>query len=87
MRLIDADELKEYLHKQNDRPFIGMTIGEMIEMFIDEQPTVDTVVRGKWEYSKEYNACSCSNCGEIPDCFEPRFCPNCGADMRGEQYD
>ena len=23
----------------------------------------------------------CSNCGDIPECFEPKFCPNCGAKM------
>lgn len=26
----------------------------------------------------------CTECGYEVDCEEPNFCPNCGADMRGE---
>jgi hypothetical protein len=52
---------------------------------------VRPVVRGKWEPSEKYKGyVSCSICH---DCYvEPEwvtklkwgFCPNCGADMRGE---
>lgn len=41
MRLIDADALKEYIHNQDGRPFIGITIGEAFQMMVDEQPTIE----------------------------------------------
>ena len=49
-------------------------------------PTADVVEvkHGEWLYSRVHNILHCSECGEIPDCFEPPYCPNCGADMRGE---
>jgi hypothetical protein len=57
---------------------------DFLNYCLNNVPTVEAkpVVHGKWEYLKEYNIVSCSECGEIPDCFEPSFCPNCGADMR-----
>ena len=59
---------------------------------LEDAPTVDAVPvrRGKWECGKP-----CSFCGEdrfkgldadIWSDWEPPFCPNCGADMREEQY-
>ena len=51
-------------------------------------------VRGEWEEVAERGLCDlrrCSNCGHIePVGLEmitpkPNFCPNCGADMRGEE--
>ena len=41
MRLIDADALKEYIHNQDGRLFIGITIGEAFQMMVDEQPTIE----------------------------------------------
>lgn len=53
---------------------------------------VRPVVRARWEPSEKYKGyASCSNCH---DCYiEPewvermkwKFCPNCGADMRGNE--
>lgn len=71
---------------QNTSDYLQHNTQINIRFAIDELPTVEPV-RGEWEYSKEYNTCSCSVCGEIPNCFEPKFCPNCGADMRGEKDD
>lgn len=80
MRLIDADELIEKFEPKHYQDWYTPWIIARIK----DAPTVEAkpVVHGKWEYSKEYIICSCSVCGEIPDCFEPNFCPNCGADMR-----
>lgn len=48
--------------------------GEWIEIIDEETAYVKT-----WHYE-------CSECGKNNTCFggNPNFCPNCGADMRGE---
>ena len=46
-------------------------------------PDVAEVKHGEWLYSRVHNILHCSECGEIPDCFEPPYCPNCGAKMDG----
>lgn len=69
--------------------------------FIRNYPAADVrpVVRGKWELDSD-ELPICSNCGEIalqrifvklPHLIQDvrmvksSYCPNCGADMRGEQ--
>ena len=64
---------------------------------IDNLPTIEPErKRGKWsvEFSPAYKGgayCECSQCNykfAMGAYFEPdewKFCPNCGADMRGEQ--
>ena len=55
---------------------------------IDEQPIIESRPKGKWAIyvisSVDGEGCKCSECG-----FEGvpywDYCPNCGADMRGEQ--
>jgi len=60
---------------------------------VEDFPAADVqpVVHGKWlpiieanEYGDAYQCGTyCSECGETLQ-SEPNFCPNCGADMRGE---
>ena len=54
---------------------------------INEQPTADVVkvVHGEWiDKGEDYVIrWSCSNCGR-KDTHIYNFCPDCGADMRGE---
>ena len=94
MRLIDADELKEYIHNQDGRPFIGITIGEAFQMMVDEQPTIEERKTGKWLETDSHEPCwyKCDQCGRLSDIKEI-YCPTCGAsmvnttcgsDMRGE---
>ena len=83
-RLIDANALRTQF--DDIPPFIGMT-GGCVQQYIDKAPTVDAVevVHGRWG---GWHDSYCSNCG----CFctlayikdYPNYCPNCGADMRGE---
>lgn len=48
--------------------------------------------RGKWIYKTDLITAptgywECSECKEGRLLYEENFCPNCGADMRGEQDD
>ena len=94
MRLIDADALKEYIHNQDGRPFIGITIGEAFQMMVDEQPTIEERKTGKWirhdEIKNVYGGIciECSECGEkyvVQYMKDEKFCRNCGADMRSDK--
>ena len=90
MRLIDADELKEYIHNQDGRPFIGITIGEAFQMMVDEQPTIEERKTGKWLFpygDKKYKRCSVCERDYYSIPYNSNFCPNCGADMRGEGHE
>lgn len=52
-------------------------------------PTVDTVKHGHWEGKPiaGYSTVRCSECGDafVENSGKWNYCPNCGADMRGEQ--
>lgn len=77
------------------------TIGDAFAIVLDEVPAADVrpVVRGKWmEFSGRafgmaedgtmlaLKLHTCSECKKSTiDAFYTNFCPNCGADMRGEQ--
>ena len=57
------------------------------------QPTAEPVRHGKWikadsqqYFRKHYPCFTCSECGYRKDSQKKwNYCPNCGADMRGEQ--
>ena len=78
--------------RQNQIVWCTETMDEILQM-IDEQPTVDaqSVRHGKWRHYGRM--LTCSECGTMfyDDIMEycgnavPRYCPNCGADMRGEK--
>ena len=86
MRPIDADLLE---------PDAGFDDGEFwaySKTQVDNAPTITPErKRGRWmphenEYSEHYGD-KCSVCGEwyVMPSGKTNFCPNCGADMRGEQ--
>ena len=88
MRLIDADALRKNME------FICMDIMAGTAPFnaplteIDNAPTVEERPKGEWidlGYAlEEYRAWGkCSVCGY--GMFQSDFCPNCGADMRGDE--
>lgn len=89
-RLIDAEALKEAIKKE--LPEMSNWGEHFIPLLIDNAPTVEERPHGKWLSTKYYNW-ACSKCGKNPtigmgyvqnhtELFN--FCPNCGADMRGE---
>lgn len=102
MRLIDADALKETIVTNvypvtdyfNSRDY-GMFWTGGIEKAIDEQPTIESERKGKWDKKSIAFYWKCSECGAaisndrhevflFPIVEKLNFCPNCGADMRGD---
>lgn len=82
MRLIDADVLKQDLSRFYD----GIITAREL---IDRQPTVELPKeqqpkKGEWVID-EYNIHHCQFCHAVNETVYRSFCPNCGADMRGEQ--
>ena len=61
------------------------TTGEYFMRQIRKMPVEDVRpnVRGKWIISRDNNQFYCSVCGELSD-YKYRFCPDCGADLRGD---
>ena len=96
-RYIDADMLKELIDGGYDIDFSETpeTKAELLNM-IDYQDTADVRenVRGKWMHDKDDVLVSgyCSCCGWTAiimetDVADMPFCPNCGADMRGDKHE
>ena len=93
-RHIDADLLKQSIPNtkmdefENCR-YCRLLDEEQVKDLIDQQPTADVRenVHGKWEIYCDENGkvtdCYCNQCG-CNSFIGGNFCPNCGADMRGE---
>lgn len=85
MRPIDADELTEMVWRER------LDTRERIANLIARQPTIKrSVKRGKWiEVSPKHSRCSvCDTTCLIavyPISKGANYCPNCGADMRGDK--
>lgn len=100
MKLINADELIELMQNHRRCIFGDGLIEDhrrdevdcCIE-YVKRVPTVDAVERkrGRWipivKGERGYSAGDfrCSVCGDPCKCYHlTNFCPNCGAEMRGE---
>lgn len=92
-RLIDAIQLKISIAYSNI-----LEDGKTLDQIIDEQPTIEPErKKGKWIDDGTEFGCCCDSCGITLDeyfmgdlsnitlCKVLKFCPNCGADMRGEE--
>lgn len=97
-RIIDADALEtiykgwiEQLRRPEDEK--ERTAIETALTVLREEPTIDPVKHGKWEFGRQRGAAGywCTNCqsgftGENAEWIakEHDFCPKCGARMDGE---
>lgn len=64
---------------------ILLALPKSVEIIIRDWPAADVrpVVRGKWEQVDDYRyPWGCTNCRKTFS-GQYNFCPNCGADMRG----
>lgn len=86
-RYIDADYLDELIAQLNHEGR-GITRNEykMIDNILFEFPTADVVERkkGKW-----IEVCGVFRCSKCEKCYPyaTDYCPNCGAEMKGEDND
>ena len=86
--LIDRGQIQYTWWELPDGKFTdGVTLQSLIRLM----PSIDAVpiVRGHWNIDKSFMPfiSTCSECGAVYDIdgvFEWNYCPNCGADMRGE---
>ena len=89
-RYIDADKLSDLLRCSMYKMPNGILVGtKMLFALVEKSETADVrpVRRGRWMTNGI--AAVCDQCGgsiviEQYEC-EMNFCPNCGADMRGDQ--
>lgn len=83
MRLIDADALKEWIDEYVS--VFKKSDNKDIKGYIEHQPTIEPK-RGEWieRYINGFGnrICMCSKCNFQAE--RNNFCPNCGADMRGD---
>lgn len=97
-RLIDADKIP--WTDLNDNPNSNIKVLVTFAEKVNRMPTIEERKKGKWisdmddepvviKDGSPDKSCHCSECGEwlvASDEYDVKgnFCPNCGADMRGE---
>ncbi len=86
MRLIDADALMRKFKTTSP-----MAVDGRARQMVEDMPTIDERKKGEW-IVKEGTVCYqdvCSECGKrfVHTYPHYNFCPNCGADMRGEKHE
>lgn len=84
-RLIDADRLYEVIKNSWDTSD-AEDFEKSVFVALATAPTIEQRKTGKWIDAK-YPFSKCNVCGIYFDTANNvgNFCPNCGADMRGEQ--
>lgn len=100
MRIIDADTLKEAVSKSPLIDFDDYDIFEVIDNaptitikeWVEEMPIYikDAMLealrpRGEWIKDNDTGLIGCSCCHIVWLRGNTKFCPNCGADMRGDK--
>ena len=97
MRLIDAEKIAEVLNRylaqlRNSGISVGLRMGiNTCLTFLNNANTIEAepVRHGRWETNSDRPdslICSICKCGFDMWKHDPHnYCPNCGADMRGEE--
>ena len=87
----DENTLREYVLKHSlDNGWTGGIL-EALDAVKDLPPAQPELHEGYWIEGKIYRdviECNCSECGQLMTTaasVRMNFCPNCGADMRGEK--
>jgi hypothetical protein len=90
MRILDADALLKMINSK--KGMIGCTgLRNYINVMAKDDKDIVKREKGKWIYPTDVlGFCRCECCGALwgRDLYENRFfkyCPRCGADMRGEE--
>ena len=84
MRLINADKVKAESREHCKTCILNGTkqcktcVINLICDRLDLQPTIEERKQGTWIFSR------CDKCDAYHDGKYRNFCPNCGADMRGD---
>ena len=90
MRQRSLDEMITYFNQEIDKMDIDRRykialLGMVTAIGCTAKQTIERK-KGKWENAGEYPWDKCSVCGHCVNPYEDDyiFCPNCGANMRGE---
>ena len=99
MRLIDADAAIDFVGSMNMCDEISNEAYKKLTSYLDEMLSVQPERKiGHWVETGDepYDEWECDVCGFAIDgsgCIDPeeyrdvyKFCPNCGADMRGDKH-
>lgn len=70
-------------------PEVKLQIGDRYFILHTDPVDVREVVHGRWDHNGNCSACNKNIYNDIDAdmwaCYEPPYCPNCGAKMDGEQ--
>lgn len=90
-KFIDADRLLQRLTTINSTVEQGIKYYNSVYNFVNEQPAADVVEVKRGEWKLKGQDIYCSVCGN-ESAYNPfgaskfsDYCPNCGANMRGEE--
>ena len=92
MRLIDADQFKakllSFMDSKAPTPSDTDCVLDGVINLLEEQPTIDPVKHGHWEYLSERDGAhvfECSECHDRINTVNPnwlsKYCSGCGAKM------
>lgn len=94
MRLIDADKIP--WTDLNDNPNSNIKVLVTFADKVNRMPTIEERKKGKWIDMGDFEQCSVclgTRLKEVQTVYgkaiwiKTDYCPNCGADMRGERHE